>query len=500
MWMVWLTLVGWSSLHGEEASKTAETPATRAGQHTMLFFDDEPLNQRDRVVRRLGRPTLIPESVYHETAGNCAWAYPGVFRDPVTGRWRMVFQAGVGRKNVGGGIVLLLESEDGLRWQPRDTTRELPDLEGRVAPHQILPADRVGEFSSFFVDESAPPEERLKILTFKHHRSEGPLALVWTSPDGLRWRELPSARWQAEAPDPPTFVHWNALRGRYVFTSRPDHSDRRICWFDTKDWRTYSPPTLSLHADALDSPLTQIYGMPVFPYEGIYVGFVWQYHCPRDEREQFPHIYLGGHVNAQFAYSANGLHWIRGFREPFVPNGEPGAPNAGCVQPSSLVQLEDGSLRIYAGGSASEHGHCPPEDGYVMAYALRRDGFAYLESEGGQGVIGTRGLYWRGGNGELNVQAPAGWVRVQVTDSKGNALPGYTFAECEAFRGDSTAWAPRWKKGRALAELSGRMLRLEISLENARLFAVRGDFLLCGTQAVRDFEKSGTLPQARAGF
>lgn len=173
MWMIWLTLVGWSSVHGEEASKAAKTPPTPAAQHTMLFLDDEPLNQRDRVVRRLGQPTLIPESVYHETAGNCAWAYPGVFRDPVTGRWRMVFQAGVRAKNGGGGTVLLLESEDGLRWQPRDTTRELPDLQGRRAPHQILPADRLNEFSSFFVDEFAPAEERLKILTNKRQGSEG---------------------------------------------------------------------------------------------------------------------------------------------------------------------------------------------------------------------------------------------------------------------------------------------------------------------------------------
>ena len=259
----------------------------------VLFFDDEPLNARDNVARRLGRPRLLPESVYHEAAGNCAWGYPGVFRDQGSGRWRLVFQAGLRHPNRGGGTVLLLESEDGLRWQPRDTTRELPDLPGRCVPHQILPETRVGEQSSLFVDNNAPAEERLKLLTVKRSTDEPNLALIWTSSDGLRWREMAGVRWQPEAPDPPTFVHWNALRRSYVFTSRPKSSDRRIGWFETRDWRAYCEPTLALHADALDVPLTQVYGMPVFPYEGLYVAFPWLFHCARRERRGSPHHYLG---------------------------------------------------------------------------------------------------------------------------------------------------------------------------------------------------------------
>ena len=122
----------------------------------MLFFDDEPLNARDNVARRLGRPRLIPESVYHEGAGNCAWGYPGVFRDPESGCWRMVYYAGLRRPNTGGGTALLLQSEDGLHWQPRDTTREDPELADRRVAHQILPEARMAEYSSLFVDVRAP--------------------------------------------------------------------------------------------------------------------------------------------------------------------------------------------------------------------------------------------------------------------------------------------------------------------------------------------------------
>lgn len=307
-------------------------------------------------------------------------------------------------------------------------------------------------------------------------------------------------RWQPEAPDPPTFVHWNALRESYVFTSRPRYSDRRIWWFETTDWRTYSAPLLSLHADALDVPLTQIYGMPVFPYEGLYIAFPWLFHCAKNERKHYPYHYLGGHVDAQLAYSLNGLHWTRAIREPFLPNGEPGMPDSGNVQPSCMVTLDDTSLRIYADGSAHEHGHCPPEDGYLMAYALRRDGFICLESTGGPGMIGTRALYWQKGDVSLNVQAPAGWVRVQVTNRKGDPLEGYSLEESVVFQGDDTNWVPEWKDGRRVAALAGKMLRIEVHLDNARLYALRGDYTLCQLDAVRAFEQRGVVPVARPGF
>ena len=467
---------------------------------TMLFLDDEPLNARDNVARRQGRPRLIPESVYHEGAGNCAWGYPGVFRDPESGCWRMVYQAGLRWSNRGGGTALLLESEDGLHWRPRDTTREVPDLADRRVAHQILPEAPIEEYSSMFVDEHGPAAERLKLLTVKRGGPEGNLALLWTSPDGLRWQEMPDVRWQPEAPDPPTFIHWNALRERYVFTSRPKSGDRRICWFETLDWRTYSAPILALHADALDAPLTQIYGMPVFPYEGLYVAFPWLFHCAKNERKHYPHHYLGGHVDAQLAYSKNGLHWIRTIREPFLCNGEPGMPDSGNAQPSCMVTLDDGSLRIYADGSMHEHGHCPPEDGYLMAYELRRDGFMYLESTGGPGMIGTRALYWEGGEASLNVQAPAGWVRVQVTNPKGEPLEGYSLEESAVFQGDDTGWVPEWKDGRRISALAGKMIRFEVTLENARLYALRGDYILCQTTDVRAFEQRGMVPVARPGF
>jgi len=121
---------------------------------------------------------------------------------------------------------------------------------------------------------------------------------------------------------------------------------------------------------------------------------------------------------------------------------------------------------------------------------LRRDGFTYLESCGGAGVIGTRPLFWKSGSPlELNVLAPAGEVRVQITDSKGAVLSGYSFGDCVPFTGDALRWKPIWRESSSVLSLPGRTLRLEVRLDNARLFAIRGNFRILTAAEVDDYEQ-----------
>ena len=87
---------------------------------TMLFLDDQPLDRMDNVARRVGRPQLIPESVYIDPDVNTHFGYPTVFQDEASGKWRMLYQ---GRNPGEPNPKLMAESDDGLRWAPRDPTR-----------------------------------------------------------------------------------------------------------------------------------------------------------------------------------------------------------------------------------------------------------------------------------------------------------------------------------------------------------------------------------------
>jgi hypothetical protein len=165
------------------------------------------------------------------------------------------------------------------------------------------------------------------------------------------------------------------------------------------------------------------------------------------------------------------------------------------------VIKEDGSLWIYASACTEEHGYKSRGTGSILTYRLRRDGFVYLQGGEPAGRIGTRALYWRGGEAELNTQCfDGGAVRAQVTDIDGKPLDGYRFDDCMPLAGDDTAWTPTWRSDKTLRQQAGRLLRLEVELADARLYAVRGNFepLVAG-QAWR-FRDEGLVPELRPGF
>jgi hypothetical protein len=464
----------------------------------MLFFDDQRLNRLDNVERHLGKPEMIPESIYRDPHTVTAWGYPSVFHDATSGKWRMLY---LGWTAVGHGhrFPLLAESDDGLHWTPRDTTEEI-QLPDRKFPHQVLPLEGFSEWPSCYIDERAPKAERIKGLVLMHPSKYQIDTRLWVSPDGIHWTLKEGIEWQKPGADPGTSVFWNSVRQSYTFTSRPDWTDRRISLFETRDWVNFTKPELALQTDAMDAPLTQLYGMPVFPYEGYYVALLWLYHTVPQVTGQSPHKFRGGHVDCQLAYSLNGWHFQRGFRTPFIGNDAPGQPTAGCVYPSSMIRKEDGSLWIYASAGTHEHAFIPPGSGSILTYKLRRDGFVYLESANGLGVMGTVALLWKGGELEVNAQAPHGQVRVRVTDTLGAPLAGYDFEDCDPLKTDNVAWKPTWKNGRTLDSLGTRTLRIEVELTSARLYALRGRFApLIAGEAWR-FEREGKVPAELPGF
>jgi hypothetical protein len=476
------------------------TAGARPGTATMLFFDDEPLYSRDHVIRQLGIPQRV--GAYHEPGRNFAFSYPGVFR-LADGSWRMVYQTGAKGMPSDQGLVLLAESRDGLDWKPCDTRDQL-DLPDRAAPHQIIPHLDGLEMSGTFEDLNAGPAARYKLLAIGADAAHsGRQSLFWTSPDLVHWTRQSQVVWQVQpwVPDPPVFAYWDPVHQSYALTIRPEDGDRRIGLSETRDWKSFSRRELALETDADDPALAQLYGMSVVPYEGYFVGLLWLYYAgDASSVNGAPHRYLGGRTETYLAYSLNGRVWQRCFHRPLFPNGGPGAPDAGCLRVSSVVPLSDGTLRCYACASELGHAMRSPDDGFVTIYNLRRDGWVCLEAGSEPGLVGTRALYWRGGDASLNVDATGGEVRVRVVTARNESLAGYGFADCAGFSGDRTDWTPRWAGGRSLADLAGRMVRIEIQMSRAKLYALRGDFIIARAQEVNRFERNGVVPTPEAGL
>lgn len=480
---------------------------------TLLFFDDYSLGVRENVERRVGKPELIPESAWQDRPEiNVHWGYPGVFYEPAEGLWRMAYQGRLVDTALADrwGMTwckLVAESPDGLSWKPRDT-RKIAEVPGRLFAHHA--ADGTNEWSGIYLDERAPASERVKKLAGKE---------VWASPDGLRWKHL--CDWRPDRSDAPMCAAWNGVFGEHFIYGRPGKGDRRWTVRRTRDWKSFSEPLLVMHSDGQDEKLTDLYGMPVIPYEGMFIGLAWLYHGAAQFRGTMPYKFTGGKVDCQLAYSLNGITFQRTLRETFIGNGEIGSPTGSCVYPTCLVERPDtGDLWIYASASTTEHAILPRGAGWIVAYRLRRDGFVYLESRSGIGRLATKPLYWGGGELKANIKTAGsfprgrgaaeltpwqkllilGGVRVQVSDPRGNPLEGYTFDECRLFHGDSLAWRPSWSSGRKMGDLAGRIIQLEIEMNSARLYALRGDFEVLNPYQLHACEETGRRPAPRPGF
>jgi hypothetical protein len=76
----------------------------------------------------------------------------------------------------------------------------------------------------------------------------------------------------------------------------------------------------------------------------------------------------------------------------------------------------------------------------------------------------------------VNVDASAGWLRVQVRDANsGTVIEGLSFADCTPITGDGLQMEVRWGSKehtlQKLANLAGQAVKLEFELINAGLFA-----------------------------
>ena len=481
-------------------------------ERALLFFDDQYLDRRANLARRLGQPTPVPEGSYRDPDLDPSWGYPSVFVDPESGRWRCLYQAQLPRRYVREGerlrhLALLVESEDGVRWRAPDLTAAAP-LEERVRPHQVLPLAGFGEWGPCFYDaRAADPAERLKAFVSYRDRRHGHNAPLYVSADGRAWRLLPERSWHPTGIDPAVSGFYNPLRGSYVIAARPSWGDRRIAVYETRDWRTFSAPEVAVGPDAADSPAAQVYGMPVFPYAHLFIGLLWTYHTsPVVGGGKFIH----GKVDCRLAYSYNGWHFQRCLRQQFLPGAAPGEPGYGAIYPSSLVVTGGGGgsggrggageqvIRIYSSASQGEHAQvlADPQrgEGCLLLHELRLDGFVYLEPPAGPGALTTRPLHLRGDRLTVNVQAPHGLLRLQVTDSQCRPLAGYGYADCAGFTGDAQAWEPVWRGGRTIGALAGQVIRLEAELFNGRLYALRGDLLPASPSGVRAWTETGAAP------
>jgi len=397
------------------------------------------------------------------------------------------------------------ESDDGIHWIKPELG--LYEFQGSKANNIVFisgmmdGADADGGHPAVFLDENpdAQPDTRYKAIL--RARSERGL-IPFASSDGIHWRTMSVKPVISDgAFDSQNLAFWDKERKEYraywrYFTEGSDtalyrglrairtaRSKDLLTWFDQHD------------LSYVDSPPEQLYTNVIKPYHRaphLFIGFPMRYidrgdapslqALPEREhriwRSSISPRYGSALTDALFMISRDGVRFKR-WNEAFLRPGieRQGTWNYGHLCTGwFLVEtrsaLEGGApdeLSLYAVES-----YWTDNSSALRRYTLRMDGFVSVSAPRAGGELVTKPLIFSGSRLVINFStSAAGEVKVELQDSAGHPLSGYSQEECHAVFGDAIERMVSWKKGNDLAELAGRAVRLRFILKDADLYSIR---------------------------
>lgn len=441
-----------------------DDPAARPielGPGPHLLLDDYLLAEQQNVSRKVNRPRrdlVVP--VVTGPEDRCFQPYVTVVRDPARRRFRMWY----GVPESGSQTHLAyLESPDGFRW---------------LRPHRVLADPDTIQFGVSIIDEG--PEARDPATRFKYGWWHGGGLKVAGSPDGFTWKPLAPGVVLPHNHDINS-IHWDPIRKQYLaflsnYVTGPTwKGPRRITTQSTSadliHWK--EPWPVLTPEDGKDAGETQFYCMSgVLACGDLLVGMVkvLRDDLKADHPPDPPDGYGIGYT--ALAWSRDGRTWTRDREVFFDRDPRKGAWDHAHAWIDCQLPFEK-HVYLYYGGYARGHKVERFKERQIGLVRMLRDRYVAREAGNEPGTLRTPPFRLRGSSLALNVEARKGDVRVQVLDATGTPVPDYTFDDGVPIAADHLTAPVRWKK--PLAELKDRTLRLEIRLQDARLFALHLD-------------------------
>ncbi len=312
-------------------------------------------------------------------------------------------------------------------------------------------------------------------------------ARVAFSPDGLRWTFAPETakRGLFRSSDVLNFFY-DPYKARYVATWKTSsRRGRAVGVAVSKDGLKWTKPVQGpvFTADDLDPDATQIYGMPVFPYQGLYIGLAWIYNARwfkygsyADQRMYEVEKDSPCTVDVQLAWSWDLINWTRPpRRKPFIPRGKPGEFDSGMIYTARAPVLVNDQLYFYYGGWDGPH-NSPKSKANIGLAVLRLDGFCSLRAGEREGWFISRREPFYVPKVAINARTrDDGYVAAEILDTNNRPIPGFTRRECIPFRGDSVRHVLTWKTESLPAAYRDADKKLRFYLKNADLYSYLPD-------------------------
>lgn len=371
------------------------------------------------------------------------------------------------------------ESSDGLRWMKPELN--LVEFEGSKANNLFVEKNQCHIPSVIRVRDPKDPEQRWFMLC--HGRQIGAHAAF--SPDGLNWawHESTSGKSLFETFDVIN-AFWDPYNQRYTATYKTVNRRHRAVGIAlSEDGVTWTKPVQGavFGADDLDPDPTQIYGMPVFPYQGMYIGLPWIYHSRWIKYGKYtdPQVMYEAQVGSpctvdvQMAWSWDLISWTRTpKREPFIALGPAGSFDCCQIYTARAPVIVGDELWFYYGGFNKLHDQNSNTVGAIGLAKLRLDGFCSMRARSDEGWFISRREVFRTPKVIINAATTAdGYVTAELLDRNNNVIEGFSREECILFTGDSVRAELSWKTKAFSQEELSRDRKIRFYMKNADLYS-----------------------------
>lgn len=414
-----------------------------------------------------------PNVFYDEEAGIYRLYYTCIVEDPNSVRLTPAQRVGeryrIGRAEEGLpriAAVLYAYSKDGVNWV-RPALGNV-EFEGS-RDNNILLYDAHG--ASVFKDPHDPdPARRYKMMV--RHDAKNQMAVSFSA-DGEHFCEPIAWPEYNPAGDTHNFAYFDERIGRYVLITRTWDSLRLVARSESDDFIHWTKPENIYRGIGLED---QIYSMPIFRYEGLYVGLPSIFHDGDRDADSFDC------VDCELSMSHDTIGWERVAKgESFIPraNGRygSGVPDCGCIYASVPVAQGDDLVFYYLGGSGQHTNF--RESSLMRAFVDRRRLAGYVPKKNVPARLNTHLLRLSGEEVRLSADvSPYGEVRYALCrPARGfygecEPLEGFGFEDCVPMR--QSGDAPIAFAGGALSQLAGEDLVLALRFERAQVFGVEG--------------------------
>jgi predicted GH43/DUF377 family glycosyl hydrolase len=377
------------------------------------------------------------------------------------------------------------ESSDGLHWTKPELG--IVEYDGSNANNLSAPASQQGAGTGETHNPSvlrcpgaADSQKRYALYGFDGNAGHARVAF---SADGLHWTYAP------ETAKTPLFTSsdvvnffYDPYQRRYAATWKTRSRRGRavgVAWSeDGLVWtKPFDGPLFT--ADDLDPDASQVYGMPVFPYQGLYVGLPWIYNARyfksgdysvkklHEAQEDSPRT-----MDVQLAWSWDLINWTREpRRQQFIPRGTKGQWDAGMIVTARAPVIVGDKLHFYYGGCDGLHDDQRVNAAIGLA-TLRLDGFCSMTAGESEGWLVSRREPFRKPVVTINARThTGGYVAAEILDRQNRVVAGFSRADCTAFQGDAVRHELRWKSTQFQTPGQAADYKLRFWLKNAELFS-----------------------------